>query len=439
MRNVDRLVEETRDSIKSRNAVESPSVKGHKPSNSESFLSTPRAHTNDTLEPAGPSHVLPPPYKVTPSRTILNGVTVFLPNGRVLADVPESISGSPSAGGSLSSPPTKQNLTGLAQLGKNTPPVPQTIHFAEPPLQEMSRDEASKSTRLKRSKSKRTLNSIHRLAQHHADAPAIFIVAVLAMFQAGHEPSTDTTFSRFPTERLSFLKFPPPEAQVAQPPTVKHRSSLLRLKSLKNIRSALSRDKHTSPVPVPTPSPAGQAKGGVLRPPSRQTSSPAPPPPPLTPSSINISEPLTPRSPVSPPPAALVPLPRIEDDDARFGTFTSRKSVSRSGTAKTHRSTPSSTEGLKSFFSSAPIPPLFSKEEFNRERMVRSGTPNTMMSGWTDTTYGGEANVGQYGVSQTTRDDGGSKGRLAMAFKGLSFGRKKKLAPPNTDPLEYDY
>jgi hypothetical protein len=158
------MVEETRDSVHARNSLigaSSTTSRGHKPSQSESFLTTPSKH--ELAAGFRPSHVLSSSHKVTPSRTTLNGQPVFLPNGRGLADVPESISGSPAiAGGrSLSTPARDDGRDGRDAA----PPIPhrvyETIHFA--PLQDgsmrlgdtVTEQEAPRSTRLKRSRSKR--------------------------------------------------------------------------------------------------------------------------------------------------------------------------------------------------------------------------------------------------------------------------------------------
>lgn len=158
------MVEETRNSIHVRNSLAGgapPSTgRGHKPSQSESFLATP---SKTDLAGLRPSHVLSPSHKVTPSRTTLNGQTVFLPNGRGLADVPESISGSPAiAGGRSLSTPARDDGRGDRETAPTVSRrIYETIHFAPTKDGSMRLGEAvadqeqPRSTRLKRSRSKR--------------------------------------------------------------------------------------------------------------------------------------------------------------------------------------------------------------------------------------------------------------------------------------------
>lgn len=290
---------------------------------------------------------------------------------------------------------------------------------------------------------------------------------VLALFQAAHDPKSDPALTTIPTERLSFLKFPPPD--VAQPHApIKHRSSLLRLKSIKSLRSVLTKDKESAPtrsttashIPVPT---NGKPSTQHRRQPNAFAArAPSPSPPPPTPSSFYPSEPLTPHSPAptSPPPVEVVSMHRVETHQTHFGTLTSRKSLSRSNTLRSaggggggHKASGSLSEGLRSLFSPTP-PPAFSRDELEREHM-RSGTPNTMASSsaWTEattttTTCSGTVvgtpvtTEGYYGGPATTKPDaagGAGKGRFAMALMGLSFGRRKKGVVVLEPALEYEY
>lgn len=283
-------------------------------------------------------------------------------------------------------------------------------------------------------------------------------LAVLALFQAAHDPRSDPVLTTVPTERLSFLKFPPPESDVAPiPPAyapIRHRSSLLRLKSIKNIRLALTKDRETARIPAPpshilvlSHKPTHGRKPSTLGLPSAALSHRVPSPQPPTPSTLNTSELLTPRSILSPEPVEFIPLDRAESRTASgpYGTLSSTrgegKSLARSrsgggngtqASRKSHRSTPSLSEGLRSLFSPTPPPP-FSKAELECEReRTRSGTPNTMFSAWTDTTVG----------DASAAPNATKSGRFATALKGLSFGRRHKKTPSSAvvnPSLEYEY
>jgi len=198
------------------------------------------------------------------------------------------------------------------------------------------------------------------------------------------------------------------------------------------------------PVPVGSKPTAHARQPSTFGRPSATLSRRGPSPQPPTPSTLNTSELLTPRSILPPEPVEIVPLDRAESRTATgaYGTLSSARGVgnslarSRSGggngtqaSRKSHRSTPSLSEGLRSLFS--PTPPPFSKAELDREReRTRSGTPNTMLSAWTDTTAGDLSIPANKG------------GRFATALKGLSFGRRHKKTPSSAvvnPALEYDY